>query len=272
MGSETTAPVPILLYHAICSDPPDWIAPFTTAPADFARHLDAVLASGARALTVSQYVDGLRGAAPLPSKPVLITFDDGFADFADTAVTALTDRGLASTLYVATGSLRDQRRQSALPPAAMLSSSDLAGLEAAGVEIGAHSHTHRQLDTLPAREVAVELARSADLLAQTLGHRIRSVAYPYGYWRSQSRRLAEAAGFDSGCAVGNALTTIRDHPLALSRLTVRRETNAETIAAWLSGTGAGRTGRSRRLLACGWRQCRRVTMPQRRIWLTSPAR
>ena len=57
----------------------------------------------------------------------------------------------------------------------MLRYADLAGLEAAGVEIGAHSHTHRQLDLLPERAVAAELTRSSTTLAEALGHRIRSL-------------------------------------------------------------------------------------------------
>ena len=255
------SPVPILLYHAICDDPPSWIAPFAVSPAVFAAHLDAVVASGRQPLTVSQYVDGLRGAAVLPPRPVLITVDDGFADFAGNALPALAARKLPSTLYVTTGALADQARECVLPPAAMLRSADLAGLEAAGVEIGAHSHTHRQMDLLPAREVAAELSRSGDLLAQVLGHRVRSFAYPHSYWRARVRGLVGAAGYDSACAVGNALSSGRDHPLALSRLMVRAGTGAATVAAWLDGSGAHVISRQHRVLAFGWRQYRRARQP-----------
>jgi peptidoglycan/xylan/chitin deacetylase (PgdA/CDA1 family) len=250
-------PVPILCYHAVCDDPPGWIAPFTVTPATFARHLDAVAASGRQPLTVSQYADGLRGHRPLPARPVLITADDGFADFAKFALPALAERGLPSTLYVTTAPLSGE--PSALPDAAMLSAGDLAGVEAAGVEIGAHSHTHPQLDLLPRHEVAAELARSRDLLEQVLGHPIRSFAYPHGYWRAAVRRLVGEAGFDSACAVGEALSSPRDHPLALSRLMIRAGTGAGTVAGWLAGTGAGTLPRTRRVLAFGWRQYRRVT-------------
>src|SRR5579871_1082679 len=87
-------PVPILLYHAITADPADWIAEFSVTPAVFGAHLDAVVASGRQPLTVSQYTDGLNGKIPLPPRPVLITVDDGFADFADNALPALTERKL----------------------------------------------------------------------------------------------------------------------------------------------------------------------------------
>jgi len=254
----TLSPVPILLYHAVTADPPGWIAPFAVNPAVFAAHLDAVTASGRQALTVSQLVDGLRGNAVLPPRPVVITVDDGFADFADAALPALAQRGLPSTLYITTAALADAADTSALPAAPMLSSTDLPGLESAGVEIGAHSHTHRQLDLLPNQEVATDVARCRDLLIATLGHRIRSFAYPHGYSRAGVRRLVGEAGFDSAAAVGNAASTVRDHPLALSRLTVRAGTGPATVAAWMSEPGPGGLPRRRRVLAFGWRQCRRA--------------
>lgn len=249
--------VPILLYHAVSDDPPSWIAPYTVSPATFAAHLDTVVASGRVPLTVSQYAHGRRHGT-LPERPVLITADDGFADFASSAQPILAKRNLPSTLYVTTGALADRRADSVLPPAAMLRSADLSELETAGVEIGAHSHTHRQLDLLSGRAVVDELSLSRDLLADVLGHPIRSFAYPHSYWRAQVRRLVAEAGFDSACAVAEAFSTARDHPLALSRLMVRADTSASTVAAWMSGSGARILSPRHRVLAFGWRQYRRA--------------
>jgi peptidoglycan/xylan/chitin deacetylase (PgdA/CDA1 family) len=251
-------PVPILLYHSVSAEPADWIAAFAVSPATFRAHLDAVVASGRQPVTVSQLADGLQGQGPLPARPVVITVDDGFADFADIAMPALAERKLPSTLYVTTGSLAGQSWECVLPPADMLRAVDLPDLEAAGVEIGAHSHTHRQLDLLSERAAAYELSRSHDLLAETLGHPIRSFAYPHGYWRARVRQLVGAAGFDSACAVGNSLCSAHDHPLALSRLMIRADTDASVIAAWLDGSGARVLLPRHRALAYGWRQYRRA--------------
>ena len=251
------SPVPILLYHSISADPPGWIAPFTVSPAMFSAHLDEVVASGRQPITVSQLADGLHGKARLPARPVLVTVDDGFADFADNAMPALAERRLPSTLYVTTGALAGKGRETVLPQADMLHVTDLPGLEAAGAEIGAHSHTHRQLDLLRQSQITDEVSRSRDMLAEALGHPIRSFAYPHGYWRAKVLRLVGAAGFDSACAVGNALCSAHDHPLALSRLMVRASTEASVVAAWLNGSGAWVLPPQHRLLAYGWRQYRR---------------
>lgn len=254
---------PILLYHSVCADPPEWIAPFTVSPEIFSAHLDAVLASGRQPLTVSQYADGLRGADDFPSRAVLITVDDGFADFADNALPALANRRIPSTLYVTTGALADCRHDSVLPPARMLRAADLPGLEAERVEIGAHSHTHRQMDILPVREVKRELSLSGVLLSERLGHRIRSFAYPHGYWRRPVLQLVEEAGFDSACAVGNSLSSADDRMLALPRLMVMAHTDALTVAAWLEGSKPPVTSRSYRASAFAWRQYRRAASMRR---------
>lgn len=249
---------PILVYHSVCADPPDWIAPYSVSPKTFSAHLDAVAESGRQPLTVSQYADGLRGAAPLPPAAVLITVDDGFADFADHVLPALADREMPGTLYVTTGALADKRQESVLPSARMLRSTDLPGLERAGVEIGSHSHTHRQMDILPAREVEHELSLSGRILADTLGHSIRSFAYPHGYWRRRILPLIREAGFDSACAVGNSPSRAHDHMLTLPRLMVRAHTDARAVAAWLAGSGPPVTARSYRTPAFAWRQYRRA--------------
>jgi len=251
-------PVPILLYHSVTADPPGWIAPFSVSPAVFAAHMDEIVSSGRQPLTVSQYVDGLTGRKALPPRPVLITADDGFADFADHALPALMERNLPSTLYVTTGALSDRKQEAVLPSAPMLASTDLVGLKTAGVEIGAHAHTHRQLDLLPRRAVADEADRSGSILSEILGHRIRSFAYPHGYWSPSVRQLVAQAGFDSSCAVGETLASDHDHQLALSRLMIRSNTDVATVRAWLATpTSHVQSGR-RRVLAFGWRQYRRV--------------
>ncbi|HEY6311549.1 MAG TPA: polysaccharide deacetylase family protein [Streptosporangiaceae bacterium] len=248
---------PILVYHSVCADPPDWIAPYSVSPKTFSAHLDAVAASGRQPLTVSQYADGLR-AATLPPAVVLITVDDGFADFADYALPALADRKMPGTLYVTTGALADQRQESVLPAARMLRSTDLPGLETAGVEIGSHSHTHRQMDILSDREVEHELSLSGRMLAETLGHSIRSFAYPHGYWRRRVLPLIRKAGYDSACAVGNALSHAHDEVLTLPRLMIRAHTDAPAVAAWLAESGPPVTARSYRVSAFAWRQYRRA--------------
>jgi peptidoglycan/xylan/chitin deacetylase (PgdA/CDA1 family) len=220
--------------------PAPWIAPLAVSPSAFRRHLDLIAASGREALTVSELVRRRRGGDTCAGA-VVLTFDDGFADFADTALPLIIDAGLPATLYVTTGALRgrgDVRAWEPLTTAQFLRWDQLPGIEAAGVELGAHTSTHRQLDLLPAAEMRSEIERSKRDLEDALGHSVASFAYPHGYTSRRVRALTRAAGFSSACAVHNALSPRSDDPFRIARLTVNASTGDETMQAWLRGEGA----------------------------------
>lgn len=251
--------VPILLYHSISDDPPGWIAPYTVTPRTFGDHLKLIADSDRTVLTVSGLRAALTGRTELPARPLVLTFDDGFADFA-TAAATLAGAGMPSTLYVTTGALRGRGSRPAglmLPPARMLDWSQLAGLAAQGVEIGAHTHTHPQLDTLGPEAVRDELDRCKLLLEDVLGQEITGFAYPHGFHTAALRGAVEAAGYRSACAVGNALSSAADQPFALARLTVGPTTSVTALRAWLDGRGAPVAPHAEYLRTKAWRSYRR---------------
>src|SRR5436853_883533 len=99
--------VPILVYHSVSREPAPLIADYTVDAQTFGAHLDLIAQRGLRTLTVSQLLDAIdAGDEALVERAALVTFDDGFADFRTAALPALRERGMASTLYVATGLLR----------------------------------------------------------------------------------------------------------------------------------------------------------------------
>ena len=53
--------VPILLYHSVSDDPPDWIAPYSVTPQDFAYHVELIRESGRTPMTVSELTEALYG-------------------------------------------------------------------------------------------------------------------------------------------------------------------------------------------------------------------
>lgn len=261
---DTATPIPILLYHSVSTDPPRWIAPFAVTPAVFARQVDSIVGSGRNAITVSQLCAALAGQSPMPPRPVVITFDDGFADFADAAA-VLAQHHIPSTLYVTTGALRGSGPRSpelAIPPAPMLDWSQLVELESSNVEIGAHTHTHRQLDAMPTKEVADELRRSKHMLEDELGHQVQSFAYPHGFNCRRIRRVVATVGHTSACAVMDALSSPRDEPFSLARLTVRATTTPHQLAAWLDGRGARVAPYRERLRTKAFRMYRRARGPR----------
>ncbi len=252
--------VPILLYHSVSADPAGWIAPFAVEPHMFARHVDLIAESGRTAMTVSELRDALCGQRPLPPRPIVMTFDDGFADFAQAAVT-MASHNISSTQYITTGALRGRGPRPvdmAIPAARMLDWSQLAELSESKVEIGAHTHTHPQLDTLRPAAAYDEIQRCKHLLEDELSQEVTSFAYPHGFNSARVRRSVQAAGYTSACGVMNAFSSDSHSVFALARLTVRAMTGHEEMAAWLAGCDAPVAPFPERLRTKAWRTYRRL--------------
>lgn len=256
-----TPVVPVLLYHSVSDDPPEWIAPFAVTPRVFGEQLDRLADAGRLVVPLHRLVTALRGGPPMPDHCAVLTFDDGFADFYWTVAPLLAERDLPATVFVTTGALHTPGHPaegSLLPPAEMLSWRQLLNLDALGVEIGGHSRTHPQLDTLSRRRLNDEVSGCKGRLEDLLGHSVDSFAYPHGYSSPAVRRCVQEAGWTSACAVADAFSSTADEPLRIARLMVRRDTPRQLFRRWVEGTGAPVSPFPERLRTKGWRAYRRL--------------
>ncbi|MGV9288698.1 polysaccharide deacetylase family protein [Streptomyces sp. NPDC003719] len=239
------------------ADPPGWIAEFTVSPREFTAHLDAVVDSGRTPVTIGAVADHFAGRAPLPPRPVLLTFDDGFADLPGPTAEALAERALPATAYLTTGAITPGGR-SLLPPAPMMTLGEAAELERSGMEIGSHTVTHAQLDTLSGTALAYELRTSKNVLEDALGHPVRHLAYPHGYNSPRVRAMSARAGYETATAVRHALSSGRDERYRIARLIVRRGHTVDDVRTWLAGGGARVAPYRDGPRTVGWRWYRRT--------------
>lgn len=237
--------IPILMYHSISSCANPKFVQFAVPPTRFAEQMAYLLTHGYTPMTVTQYVDAIaQQTALLPEKPVILTFDDGMADFFTEALPILKQYTFPATLYITTAFVNGtcswlRREGEATRP--MLTWEHIAQIQAAGIECGAHSHTHPQLDMLSSSAAQYEIMTSKKLLEDALGQRITSFAYPYGYYTATTQRLVQAAGYTSACAVRYTRNAVSTNPFALTRLMVKPTTDTEEFAALLTGRRTYRT-------------------------------
>ena len=97
--------VPVLMYHSIGTSGLDGLAPWEVAPDVFAGHLRYLAAHDYTVVPLATLARGLGARREaLPARSVVITFDDGYANFT-TAAAMLVDAGLPATLFVPTAAV-----------------------------------------------------------------------------------------------------------------------------------------------------------------------
>jgi peptidoglycan/xylan/chitin deacetylase (PgdA/CDA1 family) len=222
--------VPVLMYHEI-ADVRATSSKLAVAPEDFARQLAYLHDAGFTAISAGALAAGLADSGTeLPSRPVVLTFDDGYGDFYSQALPLLRQYGHTATLFQTTGGV-------GVTGAAkrMMNWRELAEAAEAGVEIGAHTVSHPQLDQLPAAELREELSASKSQLEEHLGMAVPGLAYPYGYSNEKVRQVAREVGYGYAYAVDNTMTARGTDNFTLPRLTVRRTTTMESFRKMVNG-------------------------------------
>lgn len=202
-GAALLPPSPgtvVLIYHRVGARSP---LDVDLATPDFDRQI-ASLASSGRTVRLESFIDATTTGANLGGTDrdaVVVTFDDGTADFADTALPVLVEHRIPVTLYLATAFVEEQRPfpDDGKP----LSWSALRDACTTGlVDIGSHTHTHAVLDRLAADRVVDELDRSKQLIEDRLGRPCRDFAYPKALPPSPEADAAVRDRFRSAALAG----------------------------------------------------------------------
>jgi peptidoglycan/xylan/chitin deacetylase (PgdA/CDA1 family) len=229
----------ILCYHSVDPEP----SYLGLTPELFDAHL-AWLGDNCRVVPLEELISGpVRGGGP----SVAITFDDGYADNHTHALPLLQVRGMTASFFVAVGFLeRDADIMAHLaevwrrPPDQLhpLSWDHVAELRAAGMSIGSHTWSHRNLAQLPVAAVEADLRRSRAVLERRLGEPVRTIAYPWGklgrHVNGETFAAARRAGFELGLISLPRAVSEHDDPLRVARLGVGDDP-VDRLAAKVTG-------------------------------------
>ena len=181
--------VPILMYHYVDETPPaagPQSAGLTVSTAQFEAEMDYLAVNGFHPVTLEELYAAMAGQAPLPSKPVAITFDDGGRDNYTVAFPILQRHGFCATFFVITGVVGNRL---------CMDWSQLRTMCAAGMAIESHTVDHPDLRHLGAARLAEELTVSRVTLARELGEDARILSYPQGRYNETVMAAAAAAGY-----------------------------------------------------------------------------
>ena len=237
--------VPVLLYHSIAEDDsPENAWRFNVAPATFARQMDWLRDQGFQPVGPDRWLAWNQEGQPLPPRPVMITFDDGYRNNLATAVSILKQHGFRAAFFVSTGFsgaaqafpwVRGARNPAEFAP---MSEDEVRTLEREGMDVGAHTREHPRLAAIPDAQARAEIAASKADLERWLGHPVGAFAYPYGSeWdvEDRHRTFCREAGFSTAFTTRPRVSRAGDSPMAIPRITVLERDGVNVFALKVRG-------------------------------------
>ncbi|MBW4590627.1 MAG: polysaccharide deacetylase family protein [Aetokthonos hydrillicola CCALA 1050] len=188
--------VPVIMYHDIL---PKKQVFFDVTQQEFEDHLRRLQSSGATPISVRELITHLRTGLPLPAKPVLLTFDDGYESAYQYVFPLLKKYNYPAAFAIYTSNIGkntgrehvswDQLREMALNPL---------------VTIMAHSITHpNDLTVLPDDQLKTEILESKKILETQLSIPIHYFVYPAGHYDVRAKKLVQQGGYEAAMTMND---------------------------------------------------------------------
>jgi peptidoglycan/xylan/chitin deacetylase (PgdA/CDA1 family) len=197
------AELPVLVYHRVVAIPPrgSRFNVYITRD-DLERQLDTLKRRGYQTITFRDLDHGVR-----VRRPVILTFDDGYADNHDNLLPLLQAHDAKAVVYVlGDRSLRTNAWDMAAgdPDVALMDDAQVRACHASGhIEIGSHGLRHRRLPQLDDEGLTAEIASSKRTLEDLIGNEVVSFAYPYGDYGDREVDAVRKAGYRFGVGTVN---------------------------------------------------------------------
>jgi peptidoglycan/xylan/chitin deacetylase (PgdA/CDA1 family) len=214
--------LPILMYHKVRPESGD---AWTVTLKDFQSHLKILSAQGYQSISFRQLFDP---SSTLPPKPVLLTFDDAYADFEAHPLAAMEQCGFASTVFLPVGHVGGENAWDG-GGEPIMNWDDVRRLSAGNTEFGLHSYNHDNFQDLTLDEMRADLLRCMATLDEQRVPFQKILAYPYGGFprmqpmRSEMKALFKSLGLNGAVRIGSRIErTPPRHPYELRRVIMQR--------------------------------------------------
>ena len=217
--------VPILMYHYIrdYNDPTDTIGSnLSVSPRTFDRQLTFLEENNYQTLTLSQMISDFSGKYKIPKdkKPIILTFDDGYADAYTSAYPILQKHHFTAVFYIITGQIGQTDR---------MTEKQIVELDKNSMVIGSHTVSHPDLTKNSSNQVLSQLTDSKSKLESILNHPIFDFCYPAGKFNDEVVSLAKSAGYQTATTTAKGTADLSSDPLKMPRIRVQNDTNLEKV-------------------------------------------
>lgn len=220
--------VPVLMYHHIMNGYDPKKASAILSPVEFREHLKTLKANNFHFITLQQYYEHVMSGRTLPAKPIIITFDDGYASNYEIAFPMLKEFNIPATIFVVTDTVGETPEGGKVNYAHFTWEQAKEMQDSGLVDIQSHTATHCKLARVSYDQMQRELRMSKYAIEKNLGKTCDILAYPYGSYNDQTIQAAREAGYKMQILVGDAYKDFENEVNVrsegtehLKRLTVR---------------------------------------------------
>nr|WP_210328909.1 trifunctional glycosyltransferase/class I SAM-dependent methyltransferase/polysaccharide deacetylase [Mesorhizobium amorphae] len=231
--SERRQHIPVLMYHSVADQGPAALARFRCAPALFGSQMAWLRANGFHAIASEQLERFIANGEPFAGRPVLITFDDGFQNFADHAWPILRANDLTAEVFLVTDLVGKSAQWDADsgPPTPLMDAGTVRRLAGEGAFFGSHMATHRAIDGLSTSDLAAELLRSRMFVERWTGRPTMAFAAPFSVTDRRLGRLAKECGYRIGFGGRHGPADLDGDPIDLPRIEIRGDRSLDDFVA-----------------------------------------
>lgn len=222
----TRPQVPILCYHQIRNWQPsdskrakDYIVPVS----DFCAQIKLLADNGYHTILPDQLFDYLTKGAPLPSRPVMITFDDSREEQFTIASTELSKYGFKGVYFIMTVSLGRPN---------YMTREQVKILADAGNVIGSHTWNHSNVRKYVDEDWSKQIDKPSEQLEKITGKPINYFAYPFGLWDKQAIQHLKQRDFKAAFQL-SAKRDEQDPQFTIRRMIVPGDWNTATFQKWI---------------------------------------
>lgn len=216
--------VPVLMYHYVSKSPAGsdiYRRDLSVTPERFAEQMRSLRDAGYTTVTLDDLLYALTLGRPLPEKPIVLTFDDGYSDNYENAFPILRELGFVATFFIMTDLVTDGA-------AGYLTWPQVEEMAAAGQRFGSHGRQdHRSLSGRSLDYLVWVALGSKEAIEEHLGYHPRWVAYPSGEYDDQTIAVFHSAGYWGGLTILQGTEHSLDDIFELRRIRVR---GAHTVA------------------------------------------
>jgi peptidoglycan/xylan/chitin deacetylase (PgdA/CDA1 family) len=175
-GGAYAARVPILMYHYV-SDPPEdadiYRTDLSVSPAEFRKQLAYLQDAGFTTIDLYDLARALANQAPLPDRPIVLTFDDGYRDNYINAFPILKEYGMHGTFFIVTDFVTSENE-------GYMTWQMVEEMARAGMRMEIHTRWHPTLVEQEPEFVVDQIVGAQQALAAHIDHVPRFLAYPGG--------------------------------------------------------------------------------------------